>query len=77
MTEKVEHNKNSSILEGIHIVIPDDKNRINIPSVWKNFFPVGSTIILLWSGNYFVVMSKDIYKSNPDIIVHRNIIDTT
>jgi hypothetical protein len=22
-------------------------------------------------------MSKDIYKSNPDIIVHRNIIDTT
>lgn len=64
---------NKKIIEGIHVVSLDSKNRFAIWAEWKEYFPEWSEIKLLYVWNYAIVVNKWIFDNftlNPELIIH-------
>lgn len=65
-------------IEWIQVASIDSKNRFFIWSEWKENFPESSEIILLYTGNYAIIVSKSIFYNldiHPELIVHTTQVD--
>lgn len=67
---------NAQELSGIKTVIPDKKGRITVPTEWRNTLKPNTSVILLSTGNYLLIIPKQYYQqTDSDLIAIEEGID--
>lgn len=69
-------------IEWIFIVAFDDKHRFTMPTDWRNNFSVNEELVLMYTGNFALLVKKSIFKQHieawiidPELIINTTKID--